>query len=121
MAINNSLGKKQFNSHLLHGVTGSGKTEIFIEVIKTVIKKNEPAIVLLPEFSLTPTFPDVHKALAKLLKDIVESTKQFNRWNDGTCLLTPPQYPNGEDEEPYIFSYYQDISSDQDVVKIINK
>jgi len=52
--INNSLGKNKFNSYLLHGVTGSGKTEIFIEVIKTVIKKNQTAIVLLPEISLTP-------------------------------------------------------------------
>ena len=53
-AINNSLNINRFNSHLLHGVTGSGKTEIFIEIIKTVIKKNKTAILLLPEISLTP-------------------------------------------------------------------
>ncbi len=53
-SINSSLGENKFKSHLLHGVTGSGKTEIFIESIKTVIKKNQTAIVLLPEISLTP-------------------------------------------------------------------
>ncbi len=52
--INSSLYENKFKSHLLHGVTGSGKTEIFIESIKTVIKKNQTAIVLLPEISLTP-------------------------------------------------------------------
>ena len=52
--IKNSLGANQFKSYLLHGVTGSGKTEIFIEAIKTVIRKNKTAIVLLPEISLTP-------------------------------------------------------------------
>ena len=53
-AIDNSLKENQFNSHLLHGVTGSGKTEIFIEAIKKVLKKNKTAILLLPEISLTP-------------------------------------------------------------------
>ena len=52
--INICLNENQFNSFLLHGVTGSGKTEIFIETIKTVIKKNKTAILLLPEISLTP-------------------------------------------------------------------
>ena len=52
--INSSLNQNQFSPHLLHGVTGSGKTEIFIETIKTVIKKNKTAILLLPEISLTP-------------------------------------------------------------------
>lgn len=39
---------------LLHGVTGSGKTHIFIHLIKGIIKNGKQAIVLVPEISLTP-------------------------------------------------------------------
>lgn len=39
---------------LIHGVTGSGKTEIYMQVIDDIIKKGKQAIVLVPEISLTP-------------------------------------------------------------------
>lgn len=39
---------------LLHGITGSGKTEIYLRVIQEVIKNNQQAILLVPEIALTP-------------------------------------------------------------------
>ncbi len=39
---------------LLHGVTGSGKTEIYLNIIEDVLKKGQEAIMLVPEISLTP-------------------------------------------------------------------
>ena len=39
---------------MLHGVTGSGKTEVFLQVIEQVIASGEQAVVLVPEISLTP-------------------------------------------------------------------
>ena len=43
-----------FKPHLLEGVTGSGKTEIYIECIKEVIARSQQALVIIPEIGLTP-------------------------------------------------------------------
>ena len=58
--IKNSLN--EFKPFLIHGVTGSGKTEVYMHLISEVIKKGKEAIVLVPEISLTPQLVNIFKA-----------------------------------------------------------
>ena len=53
-AIRESLHAAEHRTILIHGVTGSGKTEVYIQAIEEVIRFGRQAIVLVPEISLTP-------------------------------------------------------------------
>jgi dynein heavy chain, axonemal len=72
-----------------------------------------------PEVIVSPTIHDMSKLLTKVWRNIVESTKFFVRWMDGTCVETPEQRIGREDEEQFVFSFFSDVQINPLVIKMI--
>ena len=80
-AIVASLGKPA--THLLDGVTGSGKTEVYLRAIAAVLQSGAQALVLVPEIALTPQTLTLFKqrfGTAATLHSAVSDAQRFDIW-----------------------------------------
>ena len=73
-----------YNAFLLYGVTGSGKTEVYMELIKNVNDKGEQALLLVPEITLTEQivsrFKDRFKGMVGVLHSQCKEREKLETW-----------------------------------------
>ncbi|MGL4818639.1 MAG: replication restart helicase PriA, partial [Bacilli bacterium] len=79
-----SLDEKRHETFLLYGVTGSGKTEVYLQAIQEVIAQGKEAIVLVPEISLTPQMVQRFKSrfgsLVAVLHSGLSVGEKYDEW-----------------------------------------
>ncbi len=76
--------ENEFTTSLLHGVTGSGKTQVFLRLIEDVLARGRQAMVLIPEISLTPQtvakFNARFGARVAVLHSSLSMTERLDEW-----------------------------------------
>ena len=79
-----SVKLNESQTYLLHGVTGSGKTEVYIKLIEKVLLQDKTAIVLVPEISLTPQmvnrFSEVFGNKIAALHSALSEGEKYDEW-----------------------------------------
>ena len=84
-SISFCIENNEFSKHLIYGVPGSGKTEIYLRLIAKVLEQEKSAIVLVPEISLTPQMVD--RFLARFGENIavlhskLSIGERYDEWN----------------------------------------
>lgn len=82
--IINTISSNPDNTFLIHGITGSGKTEVYMNIIERTISDDKTAIMLVPEISLTPqimsSFRNRFGESVALLHSGISAGERYDEW-----------------------------------------
>ncbi len=77
---------QEYSIVLLHGVTGSGKTEVYLQAIAAVLQRGKSALVLVPEIGLTPQLSDRFRARfgdkVSIYHSKLSSGERYDTWRN---------------------------------------
>ncbi|MEZ7974993.1 MAG: primosomal protein N' [SAR324 cluster bacterium] len=83
--LKESLGKGVYRTFLLEGVTGSGKTEVYLHAVRAAHKLGKSSLVLVPEISLTPQLVNRFRSrfgdLVAVLHSGMDDGERFDEWS----------------------------------------
>ena len=86
--LTEAINEKKFTPHLLFGVTGSGKTEVYIHAIKETLRQGLSALVVVPEIALTPQLVDRFESRLDLPLGLLHSqVGATDRWSTWEAIL----------------------------------
>ena len=76
--------QNKFATHLIHGITGSGKTEVYLSIVEKHLLEGQQALLLVPEISLTPQFVErvrkrLHNSVA-VVHSGMNDTQRHKAW-----------------------------------------
>ena len=83
--IQEGMAAQKFSGILLHGVTGSGKTAVYLAAMRTVLEAGRSAVLLVPEIGLTPTVAaDLHQVFGDevaILHSALSDQERAEQWH----------------------------------------
>jgi primosomal protein N' (replication factor Y) len=82
--ITDALDAEKYKAFLLHGVTGSGKTEVYIRAMQNALNKEKSSMMLVPEIALTPVFSKRLRVVfgdeVAILHSGLSTGERFDEW-----------------------------------------
>ncbi|MGK5091641.1 primosomal protein N' [Deltaproteobacteria bacterium TL4] len=83
-AINQSLQQGQYQTFLLNGVTGSGKTEVYLHAVRAALEQGKTSLILVPEIALTPQLVNHFRSRfgdqVAVLHSGMDDGERFDEW-----------------------------------------